>query len=73
MEFRQANQGSLPVCWGTLNCSARNAGDSGLISRRGGSLIVFLELLRQLVVYSQVMAGMAIQNSWLFIDFRTPV
>ena len=30
---------------------------------RGGSLIVFLELQRELAVYSQVTAGMAIQTS----------
>ena len=35
MEFHQANQGSLRVCLGTLNCSACKAEESVLISRRG--------------------------------------
>ena len=34
VEFNQANQGSLCVSLGKRNCSARNAGESGLISLR---------------------------------------
>ena len=33
--FQQANRGSLHVRLGTQNCSARNAGESVLISQRG--------------------------------------
>ena len=32
LELNQANRGSLHVCLGKCNCSARNAGESGLIS-----------------------------------------
>ena len=39
LEFNQANRGSLCVWLGKRNCSACNAGESGLISWRGGSLI----------------------------------
>ena len=35
LEFNQANRGSLCVALGKWNCSACNAGESGLISRRG--------------------------------------
>ena len=45
-----------------MNCSARNALESGLISRREGSLKVFLELRRERGVYSRVTAAMAIQT-----------
>ena len=34
LEFSQANQGSLRVSLGKRNCSACNAGESGLVSRR---------------------------------------
>ena len=44
LEFNQANRGSLCVWLGKRNCSACNAGESGLISWRGGSLMDFLEL-----------------------------
>ena len=73
MEFHQANQGSLHVLLGTWNCSAGNVRESGLISRSGGALIVFLGLQREPGVYSRLMAEMAIQNSYLFSDVRTPV
>ena len=63
LEFNQANQGTLPVGLGTRNCSAPNAGESGLISWRGGSLMGFLELRQEPREYSRVTAGMAIQNS----------
>ena len=42
LEFHQANRGSLCVQLVTGNCSACNAGESGLISRRGGNLMGFL-------------------------------
>ena len=71
--FRQANQGSLPVCLGTRNCSARNAGVSGLMVQRAGSLIVFLELQREAGVCSRVSAGVDIKNFCLFSDIRTPI
>ena len=73
LEFHQANQGSLSVCWGTSNNSACSAGESGLISWRGRSLMVFLELQRNPGVYSRVSAGMAIQSSCLFSDVRSTV
>ena len=44
LEFNQANRGSLCVRLVKLNCSGHNAGQSGLISRRGESLMGFLEL-----------------------------
>ena len=61
--FHQAHLGSLRVLLGTRNCSAPNAGDSGLNSRRGGCLIGFLELQQEAGVYSKVTAGMAVRNS----------
>ena len=72
MYFRQANQGSLHVRLGTRNCSARNAGESGLISQRGGSLMFFLELQWEPGVYSGVKADLAIKNFFLLSDLRTP-
>ena len=36
-------------------------------------MIAFLELRREPGVYSRVTAGMAIQNSCLFSDVKTPV
>ena len=71
--FRQANQGSLPVLLGTRNCSARNAGVSGLIFQRAGSLMVFLELYREAGVCSRVTAGVDIKNFCVFSDVRTPI
>ena len=35
--------------------------------------MIFLEVRQEPGVYSQVTAGMALQNSCLFSDFRTPV
>ena len=49
LDFRQGNQGSLHFLLGTRNCSACNAGESGLISQRWGRLMVFLELRGNLV------------------------
>ena len=72
LEFCQANEGSLRVCLGTRNSSARNVRKWGRISQRGGSLMVFLELRQEPGLYSRVTDGIAIQNSYLFSDVRTP-
>ena len=55
--------------WET-NCSGHNAGESGLISQGGESLMGFLELRQEPGVYSRVTAGMSIRNSSLFIEVR---
>ena len=73
LEFHQANGGSLHVCLGTWHCSARKAVESGLISRRGGSLMCFLELGQEPGIYSRHMAWIAIRNSSLFSEVRSPV
>ena len=73
LQFHQGNRGSLHLWLGTWNSSARNAGESGLILRRGGSLMIFLELRQAPGVYSRVTALMAIWNSGLFSEVRTPV
>ena len=73
LQFHQENQGSLCLCMRTWNSSARNAGESGLILWRGGSLMSFLELRQTPGVYYRVKVGMAIWNSGLFSEFRTPV
>ena len=52
LEFHQAKRGSLHVCLGTWNCSACKAGESGLISLRGGSFMGLLELQQEPGVYS---------------------
>ena len=70
LEFNQANRGSLCVLLGKRNCSACNAGESGLISQGGESLMGFLELREEPGVYSRVTAGMSIRNSSLFIEVR---
>ena len=70
LEFNQANRGSLCVWFGKRNCSACNAGESGLISQGGESLMGFLELRQEPGVYSLVTAGMSIRNSSLFIEVR---
>ena len=49
-----------------------NALELGLISSRGLSHIVFLELQREPGVYSRVTTGMKLQSSCLFNDMRTP-
>ena len=59
--------------WENLNCSACNAGESGLMSWRGGSLMGFLELRQAPVVYSRVSMGMPILNGSLFSEVRTLV
>ena len=68
--FNQANRGSLRVSLGKRNCSGHNAGESGLISQGGESLMGFLELRQEPGVYSRVPAEMSIRNSSLFIEFR---
>ena len=73
LEFNQANRGSLHVLLGKRNCSEPSAGESGLISQRGESLIGFLELRQEPVEYSRVTAGMSIRNWSLFSEVRTPV
>ena len=73
LEFNQAKRGSLIVLLGKCNCSACNAGKSGLISWQGGSLMGFLELQHGPGVYSRVTTGMPILNGSLFSEGRTPV
>ena len=73
LEFNQANRGSLRVLFGKCNCSACNAGESGLISWQGGSLMAFLKLQQGPGVYSRVTTGMPILNGSLFSEVRTPV
>ena len=73
LEFNQGNQGSLCVWLGKHNCAACNAGESGLISWRGGSLMCFLELRQAPWVYSRVTTGMPILNRSLLSEFRTLV
>ena len=72
LEFNQANRGSLCVWLGQRNCSACNAGESGLFLWRGGSLMGFLELRQEPGVYSRVTAGMSIRKWRLFNEIRTP-
>ena len=73
LEFSQANRGSLCVLLGKRNCSASNAGESGLISWRGGSLMGFLELRQAPSVYSRGTTGIHVVNRSLFSEVRTPV
>ena len=73
LEFNQANRGSLCVSLGKRNCSSCNAGESGLISWRGGSLMGFLELRQARGVYSRVTTGKPILNGSLFSEVRTLV
>ena len=70
LDFKQANRGSLRVLLGKRKCSGHNAGESGLISPGGESLMGFLELRQEHGVYSPVTAGMSIRNSSLFIEIR---
>ena len=71
MEVHHESQGSIIVCRGKRNWSARNAGESGLNSMGGGSLMVILELPLEPGVYSRVMTRLALQNTCLFSDIRT--
>ena len=73
LQFHQGNRGSLRLWLGTWNSSAWNAGESGPILQRGVSLMSFLELRQAPGVYSRVTAGMAIWNSGVFSQLRTPV
>ena len=56
------------MCLGKRNCSACNAGETGLLSWRGGSLKGFLELRQAPGVYSRVMTGMPVLNGNLFSE-----
>ena len=71
--FHQENRGYLPDGLGIRDCSACNAGESSLISRRGRCLMGFLELWQEPGIYSRVTVGMAIGNCTLFSEVRTPV
>ena len=73
LEYNQANRGSLCVSLGKQNCSACNAGDSGLISWRGGSLMGFLELRQARGIYFRDKTGMPILNGSLFSEVKTLV
>ena len=73
LECSQANRGCLCVSLGKRYCAACNAGESGLISWRGGSLICFLELRQAPGVYSRVTMEMPILNRSLFSEVRTLV
>ena len=68
--FNQANRGSVRVRLGKHNCSGHIAGESGLSSQGGESLMGFLEVRHEPGVYSGVTAGMSIRNSSLFIEVR---
>ena len=54
LQFHQGNRSSLHLWLGTRNSSARNAGESGLILRRGGTHMSFLELRQAPGIYSRV-------------------
>ena len=58
--------------WET-NCSGHNAGESGLISQGGESLMGFLELRQEPGIHSRVSAGMSIRNWSLFSEVKTLV
>ena len=58
--FHQENRGYLRIWLGIWDCSAYNAGESSLISQRGGCLVRFLELWQEPGVYSRVTGG------WIF-------
>ena len=73
LEFSQENWGSLRVWLGKSNCSGHSAGESGLISQLGESLMGFLELQQEPGLYSRVTAGMSIRNWSLFSEVRKPV
>ena len=70
LEFNHANRGSLRLSLGKCNCSGQNAGESGLISQGGESLMGFLELRQEPGIHSRVTAGMSIPTSSLFIEVR---
>ena len=58
---------------GKRNCSACKAGESDLISWRGGSLMGFLELRQAPGLYSRVTTGRPILNGSFFSEVRTLV
>ena len=60
--FHQGNRGSFHVWLGTWHCSAGNAGESSLITRRVRCLMGFLELQQEPGVYSRIRAGVAIKS-----------
>ena len=57
LKFHQGNRGPLRLWLGTRNSSACNAGESGLILQRGGSLMSFLECGRHLVYILELRRG----------------
>ena len=73
LQFHQGNRGSLRLWLWTRHSSAGKAGESGLILRRGGSLMSFLKLRQSPGVYSRVTAGMPILNGSLFSEVTTPL
>ena len=73
LAFNQANRGSLCVLLGKRNCSACNAGESGLISWRADSVMGFLELRQAAGLYSRVTTGMPILNGNFFSEDWTHV
>ena len=73
LETNQANRGFLHIILGKQNFSACNAGESGLISWRRGSLMGFLELQHKPGVNFRVKARMSIRNSSLFSEVWTHV
>ena len=73
LEFNQGNRGSLYVCLGKCNCSACNAGESGLIYWRGGSLMGFVQVRQAPGVYSRVTMGIPILNGSFFSEVRIAV
>ena len=63
----QSSKSRLLMCLiGKRNCSASKAGESDLISWRGGSLMGFLELRQARGVHYRVTTGMPILNGRLF-------
>ena len=81
-EVHQCSSRFVTVFLGTLWCSIKKIEAPyvfdweygiSLHAMRGGCLIRFPELLHEPVVYSRVIAGMAIRNSTLFSELRTPV
>ena len=57
LEFNQASRGFLCVCLGKRNCSACNAGDSGLISWRGEVSWVFSNCGRHVAYILELRRG----------------
>ena len=72
LHFHQGNRGSLHLWLGTRNSSAWNAGESGLILWRGGSLMSFLELRQARGIFSSY-GGDGHLKLGFFSEVRTPV